>query len=131
METKFKDFTSIEEYIDTFPKEIQEILRKLRIVIKNAAPDAEEKISYRMPTFYQKGNLVHFAAYKKHIGFYPAASGIQAFKSELSAFRGSKGSVQFPIDKPLPYQLISEITKFRVAENLKKTDEKLKKRSEY
>ena len=127
METKSKDYISIDEYIESFPKEVQEILRKLRVVIKDAAPDAEEKISYRMPTFYQKGNLVHFAAYKKHIGFYPAPSGIQAFKNELSAFKGAKGSVQFPIDKPLPYQLIGKVVRFRVAENLRKADEKLRK----
>jgi len=128
METKSKDYISIDEYIESFPKEVQEILRKLRFVIKDAAPDAEEKISYRMPTFYQKGNLVHFAAYKKHIGFYPAPSGIQAFKNELSAFKGAKGSVQFPIDKPLPYQLIGKVVRFRVAENLRKVDEKLRKK---
>jgi uncharacterized protein YdhG (YjbR/CyaY superfamily) len=119
METKFKDYDSIDEYITTFPKEVQEILKKLRSVIKEAAPDAEEKISYRMPTFAQRGNLVHFAACKKHIGFYPTPSGIQAFKNELSAFKGARGSIQFPIDKPLPYQLIGNIVMFRVAENLK------------
>ncbi len=126
METKSKDYSSIDEYIESFPKETQEILTKLRVVIKDAAPNAEEKISYRMPTFYQKGNLVHFAAYKKHIGFYPAPSGIQAFKNELSAYKGAKGSVQFPIDKPMPYQLIDKIVRFRVAENLRKANEKLR-----
>jgi uncharacterized protein YdhG (YjbR/CyaY superfamily) len=128
METKSKDYSSIDEYIESFPNEVQEILRKLRAVIKDAAPDAEEKISYRMPTFYQKGNLVHFAAYNKHIGFYPAPSGIQAFKNELSTFKGAKGSVQFPIDKPLPYQLIGKVVRFRVVENLRKADEKLRKK---
>ena len=128
METKSKDYSSIDEYIESFPNEVQEILRKLRAVIKDAAPDAEEKISYRMPTFYQKGNLVHFAAYKKHIGFYPAPSGIQAFKNELSAYKGAKGSVKFPIDKPLPYQLIDKVVRFRVTENLRKADEKLRKK---
>jgi uncharacterized protein YdhG (YjbR/CyaY superfamily) len=128
METKSKDYNSIDEYIESFPKEVQEILRKLRVVIKDAAPNAEEKISYRMPTFAQKGNLVHFAAYKKHIGFYPTPSGIQAFKNELSVYKGAKGSVQFPIDKPLPYQLIGKIVRFRVAENLRKADENLRKK---
>lgn len=128
MEIKSKDYGSIDEYIDTFPKDVQEILKKLRSVIKEAAPDAEEKISYRMPTFAQKGNLVHFAAYKKHIGFYPTPSGIQAFKIELSVFKGAKGSVQFPIDKSLPYQLIGAIVRFRVAENLKNAEKLGKKK---
>ncbi|MCX6641779.1 MAG: DUF1801 domain-containing protein [Candidatus Bathyarchaeota archaeon] len=128
MEIKSKDYGSIDEYIDTFPKDVQEILKKLRSVIKEAAPDAEEKISYRMPTFAQKGNLVHFAAYNKHIGFYPTPSGIQAFKIELSAFKGAKGSVQFPIDKSLPYQLIGAIVRFRVSENLKNAEKLGKKK---
>ena len=121
-------FTSIDEYILQFPLEIQEILETLRKVIKESAPDAEEKISYQMPTFALHGNLVHFAAYKNHIGFYPASSGIDAFKHELSEYKSSKGAVQFPLDKPLPYELISEIVKFRVAENIKKAEDKLKKK---
>jgi uncharacterized protein YdhG (YjbR/CyaY superfamily) len=120
-------FKSIDEYILQFPPEVQEILNTLREVIKETAPGAEEKISYQMPTFALNGNLVHFAAYKKHIGFYPTASGIAAFKNELSAYNGAKGSVQFPIEKPLPYELISEIVKYRVAENIKKAESKLKK----
>lgn len=118
---------SIDEYILEFSSEIQEILQRLREVIKEAAPDAKEKISYQMPTFELHGNLVHFAAYKNHIGFYPTPSGIDAFKHELSEYKGAKGSVQFPIEKPLPYQLISKIVKFRVAENIKKVEGKLKK----
>lgn len=106
---------SIDEYILKFPPETQEILNMLRKVIKESAPDAKEKISYQMPTFVLHGNLVHFAAYKNHIGFYPTPSGIEAFKHELSEYKGAKGSVQFPIEKPLPYQLISKIVKFRVA----------------
>lgn len=108
---------SIDEYISQFPLEVQEVLKTLRKVIRDAAPDAEEKISWQMPTFTLHGNLVHFAAHKNHIGFYPSPSGIETFKQELSAFKGAKGSVQFPLNKPLPYELISKIVKFRVAEN--------------
>jgi uncharacterized protein YdhG (YjbR/CyaY superfamily) len=108
----------IEKYILQFPEEVQAILRELRKVIREAAPDAEEKISYQMPTFYLKGNLVHFAAYKKHIGFYPSPSGIEAFKDELAVYKGAKGSVQFPLDKPIPYELIKKIVEFRVTENI-------------
>ena len=110
----------IDEYIANFPADVQKKLNELRAVIKKAAPEAEEKISYQMPTFFLKGNLVHFAAYKNHIGFYPTPSGITAFQEELSIYQGAKGSVQFPIDKPLPLKLISRIVKFRAAENLKK-----------
>ena len=116
---------SIDEYILKFPPEIQVILQKLREVIKESAPDAKEKISYQMPTFELHGNLVHFAAYKNHIGFYPTPSGINAFKHELSEYKGAKGSVQFPIEKPLPYSLISKIVEFRVAENVKQAEGKL------
>lgn len=119
---------SIDEYILEFPIEIQEILKKLRKVIKESAPDAEEKISYQMPTFVLHGNLVHFAAFKNHIGFYPAPSGIDAFKDELSEYKGGKGSIQFPLEKPLPYDLIRKIVKFRVAENIEKAEQKLKKK---
>jgi len=119
---------SIDDYIFSFPPEIQEILNMLRKVIKESAPDAKEKISYKMPTFELHGNLVHFAAYKNHIGFYPAPSGIEAFKEELSEYKGAKGSIQFPIEKPLPYLLISRIVKFRVAENIKQAEGKLKKK---
>jgi len=122
------NFNSIDEYILQFPPEIQEILKMFRKVIKETAPEAEEKISYQMPTFALHGNLVHFAAHKNHIGFYPAPSGIDAFKNELSEYKGAKGSVQFPIDKPMPYELISKIVKFRVAENIKKAEDKLKKK---
>jgi uncharacterized protein YdhG (YjbR/CyaY superfamily) len=130
MEGKKSGFNSIDEYIATFPKEVQKILEELRATIKASAPEAEEKISYQMPTFALNGNLVHFAAYKKHIGFYPAPRGIEAFKGELSAYKGAKGSVQFPIDQPLPLELISKVVKFRVAENLKKAETKsIKKKS--
>jgi uncharacterized protein YdhG (YjbR/CyaY superfamily) len=109
MESKKVGFISIDEYIATFPEEIQKILEELRATIKASAPDAEEKISYQIPTFALKGNLVHFAAWKNHIGFYPTSSGTQAFKHELSIYEGAKGSVKFPIEKPLPLELISKI----------------------
>lgn len=127
METDQKTPKTIDEYIAGFPGEVQEILKKIRATVKNAAPEAQETISYQMPTFTLKGNLVHFAAYQKHIGFYPVPSGIEAFKEELSAYKGAKGSVQFPLDKPIPYDLISRIVKFRVAENLEKAETKRKK----
>jgi uncharacterized protein YdhG (YjbR/CyaY superfamily) len=128
MESNKVRFNSIDEYIATFPAEIQKILGELRETIKAAAPEAEEKISYQMPTFALKGNLVHFAAYKNHIGFYPTPSGIEAFKDELSVYEGAKGSIRFPIEKPLPLELISNIVKFRVAENLNKADRKARKK---
>ncbi len=128
MEENNQTFTNIDEYILQFPPEVQEILSSLRKIIKESAPDAEEKISYQMPAFVFHGNLVYFAAYKKHIGFYPTSSGIAAFKQELSGYKGGKGTVQFPLSKPLPYELISKIVKFRVAENKKHAEEKLKKK---
>lgn len=105
---------TIDTYISKFPPEIQTILSRLREVIHQAAPDAIEKISYQMPTFWQNGNLVHFAAFKNHIGFYPTPEGITGFKDELSVYKNAKGSVQFPLDKPIPYDLISRIVRFRV-----------------
>jgi uncharacterized protein YdhG (YjbR/CyaY superfamily) len=111
---------TIDEYIAAFPKDIQKKLIEIRNVIRKAAPDAEETISYAIPTFKLKGNLVHFAAFKNHIGFYPAPSGIEAFKKELSAYDSSKGGVQFPLDKPLPLLLITRIVKYRVKDNLEK-----------
>ncbi len=103
-------------------------MEELRAAIKAAAPEAKEKISYQMPTFFLKGNLVHFAAYKKHIGFYPTPSGIQAFQKELSIYKGAKGSVQFPLDKPLPLELIGRIVRYRVAENLERAERKPSKK---
>jgi uncharacterized protein YdhG (YjbR/CyaY superfamily) len=128
MESKKVGFTSIDEYIATFPQDIQDILEKLRSTIRKAAPNAEETINYQMPTFTLKGNLVHFAAFKKHIGFYPTPSGIEKFKKELSVYEGAKGSVQFPLDRPIPYDLISKIVKFRVGENLERAEAKGKKK---
>ena len=111
---------NIDEYISSFPKETQKLLELLRATIRKAAPEAEETINYGIPTFTLDGNLVHFGAYKNHIGFYPAPSGIIAFKNELSSYEGAKGSVKFPIDKPLPLNLVTKIVKFRVKENLGK-----------
>jgi len=119
---------NIDEYIAGFPRDVQEILEQMRLTIREAAPDAEETISYRMPTFTLKGNLVHFAAHKKHIGLYPTPSGIEKFEDELSAYRSSKGAVQFPLDRPIPFDLISEIVKFRVRENLERAEAKGKKK---
>jgi uncharacterized protein YdhG (YjbR/CyaY superfamily) len=103
----------VNEYIGRLPDDVRAILEKIRLTIRNAAPQAEEKISYGIPTFTLKGNLVHFAAFKAHIGFYPTSSGIKKFKRELSVYKGGKGSVQFPLDKPIPYALITKIVKFR------------------
>jgi len=118
----------IDAYVAGFPKDVQEILEKIRMTIRKAAPDAEEAIKYQMPTFTLNGNLVHFAAFKNHIGFYPAPRGIEAFKDELSPYEGGKGSVRFPLDEPVPFDLISKIVEFRVQENLKKAEAKGKKR---
>jgi uncharacterized protein YdhG (YjbR/CyaY superfamily) len=128
MQSNKVGFVSIDEYIATFPKEIQKILEELRATIKDAAPEAEEKISYQMPTFALEGNLIHFAAFKNHIGLYPTPSGTQAFKRELSIYQGAKGSIKFPIDKPLPLELIKKIVMFRVKENLEKAEAKGKKK---
>jgi uncharacterized protein YdhG (YjbR/CyaY superfamily) len=117
----------IDEYIAGFAPDVQTILQEIRTTIRKAAPDAREKISYRMPTFTLQGNLVHFAAHTKHIGFYPAPSGIEKFKEELSPYRSSKGAVQFPLDKPVPFDLISKIVKFRAEENLQSAEAKGKK----
>jgi uncharacterized protein YdhG (YjbR/CyaY superfamily) len=128
MEDKKDQPATIDEYIAQFPQDVQQILNRLRSVIQESAPDAVERISYQMPAFYLKGNLVYFGAHKHHIGFYPTSSGIEAFKEELSAYTGSKGAAQFPLDKPIPYELISKIVKFRVAENLKKSSASKKAR---
>lgn len=108
----------IDEYIARFPEQVQLILEKVRNTIREAAPDAEETIAYQIPTFRLNGNLVHFAAYKKHIGFYPTPAAIEKFKKELSVYETSKGTVKFPLDQPVPYDLIREITEFRVQDNL-------------
>jgi len=115
---------TIDDYIAGYPKDIQTTLEKIRTAIRKAAPKAEETIKYGMPTFTLNGNLIFFAAFKNHIGFYPIPQGIDAFKKELSIYKQGKGSVQFPIDKPMPLALISKIVKFRVKKNTKKTKTK-------
>ena len=118
------NYKTIDEYIASFPEDTQKILEEIRATIKAVAPEAEEKISYQMPTFFLKGNLIHFAAFKKHIGIYPTPSGTQAFKDEISIYQGAKGSIRLPIDEPMPLELISRIVKFRVDENLAKAKAK-------
>jgi uncharacterized protein YdhG (YjbR/CyaY superfamily) len=113
-------YKTIDEYIKTFPPEIQSILEKIRQTIRKAAPEAVEAISYQMPTFKLNGNLVHFAAYKDHIGFYPAPTGIESFEKESKQYIKGKGTLQFPLDKPIPYDLVEKIVKYRVKENLAK-----------
>ena len=118
---------NIDAYIAGFPSDVQQILQEIRKTIRKAAPDAEETISYLIPTFNLKGKyLIYFAAYKKHVGLYPAPRGSEKFKKELSAYDGGKGTVRFPLDKPIPLELITRIVKFRIKENLERA--KLKKR---
>jgi uncharacterized protein YdhG (YjbR/CyaY superfamily) len=119
---------NIDDYIAGFPEDVQPVLEKIRLTIRKAAPQAGEMINYGIPTFTLHGNLVHFAGFKNHIGFYPTPSGIEKFKDQLSAYEGAKGSVQFPLDQPIPYGLISKIVKFRVKENLEKASAKGKKK---
>jgi uncharacterized protein YdhG (YjbR/CyaY superfamily) len=114
---ELKEYRTIDEYIDSCPAEIRGVLEELRQKIRKAAPGAKEVISYGMPAFKQSGVLVYFAAHKTHIGFYPTASGIENFKQEFSKYKYSKGAVQFPLDKPLPYDLIERIVKFRLKED--------------
>jgi uncharacterized protein YdhG (YjbR/CyaY superfamily) len=122
-----RQFKNIDDYIDTFPKNVQHKLTELRSAIKESAPEAEEAISYGMPTFQLNGGLVWFAAYKKHIGFYPTHSGILAFEEKLSIYKHSKGAVQFPIDGPIPLDIVREIVRFRVKENLTRRVRRRKK----
>lgn len=116
METEQKPPQTIDDYIARYPEDVQAILQQIRQTIHEAAPEATEAISYQMPTFKLHGNLVHFAAFKNHIGFYPVPSGIKVFQDELSAYVQGKGSVQFPLNQPMPYDLISRIVKYRVGE---------------
>lgn len=125
--TKIEDGNPVDAYIRQFPADVQVILQEIRQVIREVAPEADEKISYQMPTFFLDGNLVHFAAHKNHIGFYPAPSGIEKFKKELSIYKGAKGSVQFPLNEPMPFDLIRKIVVFRVVENQMKAKNKQKK----
>ena len=115
---------TIDEYIAQCPEDVQPVLAKIRTVVREAAPQAVEKMSYQMPGFYLNGYLVWFGVHKRHIGLYPTRSGIEEFKEELSAYKGAKGSVQFPLDQPIPYELIRKIVRFRVAENLQRTQER-------
>ena len=130
MERNKTAFTSIDEYIATFPEDTQKILQQIRATIKAAAPEAHEKISYQMPTFDLEGNLIHFAAFKNHIGLYPTPSGTEEFKKELSAYKFAKGSIRFPLDQPMPLDLITQIVKFRVTENLQKAEAKSGKKKQ-
>ncbi len=120
-------FETIDDYIAGFPEHIQAILQEIRLTIASAAPEASERISYAMPTFALEGNLVHFAAFKNHIGFYPTSSGTAKFQTEISRFKNSKGAIQFPISQPVPFDLIAQIVKFRLEENLAKAASKAKK----
>ena len=119
---------TIDQYIAGFPPDVRRTLKQIRSTIRKAAPAAEEAIAYQMPTFRQHGNLVHFAAFKNHIGFYPAPRAIEEFKKELAAYEGSKGTVRFPLDKPLPLGLIGRMVKFRVKKNLEQAAAKQSKR---
>jgi uncharacterized protein YdhG (YjbR/CyaY superfamily) len=129
MSERLSELLTIDEYIRQARPELREKLVRLREVIHEAAPLATEKISYGMPTFYLYGNLVHFAAFAKHIGFYPAPSGIELFKTELAQYKWAKGSVQFPLDQELPFDLVARITRFRVEENTKNAEHKKSARS--
>ncbi len=127
MESNKSAPATIDEFVADFSPEVQEILQRIRAIVREAAPDAAETINYGIPTFQLNGNLVHFSAFKKHIGFYPTPSGIEQFKEELAAYSGAKGSVQFPLDQPIPYELIRKIVDFRVQQNLAKAKKKKSK----
>jgi len=125
MKSNKNQFETIDEYIKTFPKDVQSILEKMRETIRNEAPEAVESISYQMPTFKLNGKgLVYFAGYKGHVGFYPIPSGVETFKKELSPYKKGKGSVQFPIDEPIPYELVRRIVQFRVKETQREPGQK-------
>jgi uncharacterized protein YdhG (YjbR/CyaY superfamily) len=127
MKATTKKFKTVDEYLANLPGNTRAILKEFRKTIKQAAPQAEELISYNMPAFKLHGMLVYYAAWKEHIGFYPVSSGIEAFKKELSAYEAAKGSVKFPTDKPIPFNLVSKIVEYRVRENLTKASAKKKK----
>jgi uncharacterized protein YdhG (YjbR/CyaY superfamily) len=125
MKTKKATFNSIDEYIETFPEDIQKILKELRETIKAAAPEASETISYGIPTFTLNGKyLIYFAGWKNHISIYPIPTGSEAFNKQISKYVEGKGTLKFPTDKPLPLKLITKMVKLKVAENLKRTDKK-------
>jgi uncharacterized protein YdhG (YjbR/CyaY superfamily) len=123
---KAKQANNIDEYIAGFPDDVQKSMQKVRAAIKKAAPRAEEAISYQIPTFKLNGNLIHFAGYKNHIGLYPGSGAIEEFEDELTGYKLSKGTVQFPLDKPMPVGLINRITKFCVQRNLSKSQKRTK-----
>ena len=127
MKTDQRAPKNIDEYIAGFPPDVQEILERIRLTIRKAAPDAEEAIKYQMPTFVLKGNLVHFSAWKNHIGFY-ASTKNETLKDQLSVYAGPKGSLKFPLDKPMPFRLITRIVKLRIKENLERAEAKAKKK---
>jgi uncharacterized protein YdhG (YjbR/CyaY superfamily) len=120
MKTPKKEYKAIDDYIATFPKNIQSILEEMRQAIRDSAPEAEEAISYQMPTFKLNSNLVYFAAFKNHIGFYPTSSPIEAFKEDLSDYEVSKGTVRFPLNKPIPLDIVKKMVRYRAKENLDK-----------
>ena len=129
MKADAKKYTTVDEYISDFPAGTKSKLKELRKIIKKIAPKADEKISYNMPGYSLNGMLVYFAGYKNHIGFYPTSSGILAFKKEISSYKNSKGAIQFPLDEPLPVELISQIVEFRVGENMQKPYTKATKKT--
>ena len=131
MEMKQAAPKTIDEYIAGFPEEIQEHLKKIRLTIRVAAPEVEETIKYQMPTFTLKGNLISFAAYKKHIALYPAPEGDEQFNMELSPYKTEKSTVRFPLDKPIPYDLISRIVMYRIEDNLQRAEAKEKRRKSH
>ena len=120
MNTESNPPQTVDDFIAGFPAEIQSILQQIRSIIRETVPDAEEVISYKMPTYRLHGNLVHFAAFKHHIGFYPAPTGVEAFEEELAPYQHAKGSIRFPLDRSIPYDLIRKIVEFRVKENIEK-----------
>lgn len=120
MDRRTKKPETVDDYISMYPEDTQKILNRMRQAIRESAPDAEEVISYQIPTYKLNGNLVHFGAFKDHIGFFPTSSAREAFNKELSKYKGGKGTIQFPLDKPTPYALVRKIVKLRVKENLSK-----------
>jgi uncharacterized protein YdhG (YjbR/CyaY superfamily) len=128
MKKSAKPPETIDEYIALYPTNVQAILKKIRTTIRKAIPAADEAIKYGLPTFVLSGNVIHFGAFKHHIGVYPAPRGLEKFKKELAAYEGSKGAVKFPLDRPIPYDLIARIAKFRAKDNLERAAAKKKKR---
>ena len=124
MKSNESDSREVDKFIVKYPSDVQQILQKIRGIIREVAPEAKETINYGIPTFTLNGNLVHYSALTSHIGFYPTPSGIEKFKKELSKYEGAKGSVKFPLDQPIPYELIRKITEFRVKEQRAKAKRK-------